>query len=121
MDPELDLVKLGTLVEIRSTASMTAAAGALGYPTGAVSQQMAALQRSVRVELSTQVGRQVRLTDAGHLPARYGRRGAAATSTRPGARSAPGVRRRRPARARHGTLLDRHLLSRSDVTGRGPR
>ena len=47
--------------------SMTAAAAALGYTTGAVSQQMAALQRSVRTELFTQVGRRVQLTDAGHL------------------------------------------------------
>ncbi|MCV2490964.1 LysR family transcriptional regulator [Geodermatophilus sp. YIM 151500] len=67
MDVDLDLVKLRTLVEIRATGSMTAAAAALGYTTGAVSQQMAALQRSVRVELVAQVGRHVRLTDAGHL------------------------------------------------------
>jgi DNA-binding transcriptional LysR family regulator len=67
MDLALDLVKLRTLVEIRSTGSMTAAAAALGYTTGAVSQQMAALQRSVRAELFIQVGRRVQLTDAGHL------------------------------------------------------
>ena len=67
MDVDLDLVKLRTLVEIRATGSMTAAALALGYTTGAVSQQMAALQRSVRAELFTQVGRRVQLTDAGHL------------------------------------------------------
>jgi DNA-binding transcriptional LysR family regulator len=69
MDLDLDLVKLRTLVEIRETGSMTAAAAALGYTTGAVSQQMAALQRAVRAELFTQVGRRVRLTDAGHLVA----------------------------------------------------
>jgi DNA-binding transcriptional LysR family regulator len=67
MDMELDLVKLRTLVEVRTTGSMTAAAAALGYTTGAVSQQMAALQRSVKAELFTQVGRRVQLTDAGHL------------------------------------------------------
>src|SRR5919202_5638719 len=67
MDGDLDLTKLRTLVEIRAAGSMTAAASALGYTTGAVSQQMAALRRSVRTELFTQVGRQVRLTDAGHL------------------------------------------------------
>lgn len=67
MDVDLDLVKLRTLVEIRTTGSMTAAAAALGYTTGAVSQQMAALQRSVRAALFTQVGRRVQLTDAGHL------------------------------------------------------
>ncbi len=67
MDADLDLVKLRTLVEVRATGSMTAAAAALGYTTGAVSQQMAALQRSVKVELFIQVGRRVQLTDAGHL------------------------------------------------------
>jgi DNA-binding transcriptional LysR family regulator len=60
-------VKLRTLVTIRDSGSMTAAAVALGYTTGAVSQQMAALERSVRTELVTQVGRRVQLTDAGHL------------------------------------------------------
>jgi hypothetical protein len=65
MDADLDLVKLRTLVEIRATGSMTAAAAALGYTTGAVSQQMATLQRSLRLELFTQVGRSVQLTDAG--------------------------------------------------------
>jgi len=67
MDGDLDLVKLRTLVEVRATGSMTAAAAALGYTTGAVSQQMAALQRTVRAGLFTQVGRRVQLTDAGHL------------------------------------------------------
>jgi DNA-binding transcriptional LysR family regulator len=67
MDVNLDLVKLRTLVEVRATGSMTAAGAALGYTTGAVSQQMAALQRSVKVELFVQVGRRVQLTDAGHL------------------------------------------------------
>jgi DNA-binding transcriptional LysR family regulator len=67
MDGALDLTKLRTLVEIRATGSMTAAAAALRYTTGAVSQQMAALQRSVRTELFLQVGRRVQLTDAGHL------------------------------------------------------
>ncbi len=67
MDLDLDLVKLRTLVEVRTVGSMTAAAVALGYTTGAVSQQMAALQRSVKAELFVQVGRRVQLTDAGHL------------------------------------------------------
>jgi DNA-binding transcriptional LysR family regulator len=64
---DVDLVKLRTLVELRAAGSMTAAAAALGYTTGAVSQQMAALQRSVETELFRQVGRRVQLTDAGHL------------------------------------------------------
>ena len=67
MDVDLDLVKLRTLVQVRATGSMTAAAAALGYTTGAVSQQMAALERSVKAELFTQVGRRLQITDAGHL------------------------------------------------------
>jgi DNA-binding transcriptional LysR family regulator len=67
MEMELDLIKLRTLVEIRETGSMTAAAAALGYTTGAVSQQMAALQRSVRAELFAQAGRRLQLTDAGQV------------------------------------------------------
>ena len=38
---DLDLVELRTLVEVRAAGSMTAAAAALGYTTGAVSRQMA--------------------------------------------------------------------------------
>jgi DNA-binding transcriptional LysR family regulator len=62
---DLDPVKLRTLVELRAAGSMTAAAAALGDTTGAVSQQMAVLQRSVKTELFTQVGRRVQLTAAG--------------------------------------------------------
>ncbi len=64
---DVDLVELRTLVELRAAGSTTAAAAALECTTGAVSQQMAALQRSVETDLSTQVGRRVQLTDAGHL------------------------------------------------------
>ena len=67
MHVDLDLVKLRTLVTIRESGSMTAAAVALGYTTGAVSQQMATLERSVKAELVTRVGRRAQLTDAGHL------------------------------------------------------
>ncbi|MCW2742567.1 MAG: DNA-binding transcriptional regulator, LysR family [Blastococcus sp.] len=74
MTLNLDLVKLRTLVEIRATGSMTATATALGYTTGAVSQQMAALRRSVRADLFTQVGRRVQLTDAGCLLADHAER-----------------------------------------------
>jgi DNA-binding transcriptional LysR family regulator len=62
---DLDLAKLRTLAEIGARGSMTAAAAALGYTPGAVSQQMAALERSVSVELFVRVGRNVQLTDAG--------------------------------------------------------
>jgi hypothetical protein len=54
-------VELRTPVEVRAAGSTTAAAAALEYTTGAVPQQMAALQRSVRAGLFTQVGRRVQL------------------------------------------------------------
>lgn len=101
MDRDLDLVKLRTLVEVRAMGRMTAAAAALGYTTGAVSQQMAALQRSVRAQLFTQVGRRVQLTDAGHLladhavgllsMARQAEQAMASLSGRPQARVLVGV------------------------------
>lgn len=68
---DLDLAKLRTLAEIGVRGSMTAAAAALGYTPGAVSQQMAALERAVGVELFVRVGRTVRLTDAGTVLAEH--------------------------------------------------
>jgi DNA-binding transcriptional LysR family regulator len=50
---------------------MTAAADALGYTPGAVSQQMASLERSVGVDLFEHVGRRVQLTDAGRVLAEH--------------------------------------------------
>jgi DNA-binding transcriptional LysR family regulator len=61
----LDLVKLRSLVELRDRGSMTAAATALGYTTGAVSQQIAALESTVGQPLIVHSGRRVELTDAG--------------------------------------------------------
>jgi DNA-binding transcriptional LysR family regulator len=63
----LDVSKLRTLAEISALGSMTAAASSLGYTPGAVSQQMAALQRSVGVALFVRVGRRIQLTDAGQV------------------------------------------------------
>jgi DNA-binding transcriptional LysR family regulator len=68
---DLDVCKLRTLVEISALGSMTAAAAALGYTAGAVSQQMAALERSVGVDLFVQVGRRIQLTDAGRVLAEH--------------------------------------------------
>src|SRR3712207_6886408 len=66
MDVDLDLGELRTPVALRDTGSTTAAAVALGRTTGAVSKQMAALERSVRTESVTRVGRRTQLPDAGH-------------------------------------------------------
>lgn len=67
----LDSAKLRTLEAVHLLGSMTAAAAALGYTTGAVSQQMAALEKSVKIELFEQVGRRVQLTDAGSVLFEY--------------------------------------------------
>lgn len=67
----LDTAKLRTLEAVHLLGSMTAAAAALGYTTGAVSQQMAALEKSLKVELFEHVGRRVQLTDAGTILFEY--------------------------------------------------
>ena len=67
----LDLSKLRTLAEIRALGSMTATSASLGYTTGAVSQQMASLKRSVGAELFVHVGRRIELTDAGSVLAEH--------------------------------------------------
>ena len=61
----LETSKLRTLEAVHLLGSMTAAAAALGYTTGAVSQQMAALEKSLKVDLFEHVGRRIQLTDAG--------------------------------------------------------
>ena len=62
---DLQLAQLRTLREISRLGSMTSAARRLGYTVGAVSQQMAALERSAGVALFERAGRRVRITDAG--------------------------------------------------------
>lgn len=67
----IDTAKLRTLEAVHLLGSMTAAAAALGYTTGAVSQQMAALEKSLKVKLFEHVGRRVQLTDAGTVLFEY--------------------------------------------------
>lgn len=71
---DLDPVRLRTLDKIATLGSMTAAARALGYTTGAISQQMAALERATGHTLFLKVGRNVQLTDAGVILAKHGQR-----------------------------------------------
>ena len=66
----LDLVKLRSLVELSKQGTMVAAAAELGYTTGAISQQIAALELQVGYPLLIHSGRQVELTDAGVVLAR---------------------------------------------------
>jgi DNA-binding transcriptional LysR family regulator len=66
-DARMDLDKLRTLVELSRRGTMAAVADATGYGTSAVSQQLAALERQVKVPLLEASGRRVRLTPAGRL------------------------------------------------------
>ncbi|MFC4066541.1 LysR family transcriptional regulator [Actinoplanes subglobosus] len=58
-------VQLRSLVELRRRGTVTAVAAALGYTAGAISQQLAVLERTAGVPLLRRVGRRVELTDAG--------------------------------------------------------
>ncbi|MEE1755379.1 LysR family transcriptional regulator [Streptomyces sp. SP18CS02] len=64
---ELGGARLRALVELARCGTMTAAAAALGYTPGAISQQIAALERIAGARLIRPVGRRVELTDAGHV------------------------------------------------------
>jgi DNA-binding transcriptional LysR family regulator len=67
----LNLGQLTTLRELARRGTMVAVADELGYTPGAVSQQIAALERSVNTRLTTKVGRKVVLTDAGTVLAEH--------------------------------------------------
>lgn len=64
--------QLDALVELSRQGSMAAAAAALGYTPGAVSQQISRLEQPLGARLVTKVGRGVRLTDAGRVLADHG-------------------------------------------------
>lgn len=63
---ELGGVHLRALAELARHGTMTAAAAALGYTPGAISQQIAQLERTAGAQLIRRAGRRVELTDAGH-------------------------------------------------------
>jgi DNA-binding transcriptional LysR family regulator len=67
----LNLGQLTTLRELARRGTMVAVADELGYTPGAVSQQIAALEKSVNTRLITKVGRKVVLTDAGTVLAEH--------------------------------------------------
>ncbi|MFE3648000.1 LysR family transcriptional regulator [Streptomyces sp. NPDC059152] len=71
---ELPGVQLRTLLELTRSRTMTAAAAALGYTPGAVSQHIAALERTTGTELVRRAGRRVELTDAGRTLAVHAER-----------------------------------------------
>lgn len=68
----MEVHQLRTLRELRDRGSVTATAEALGLSPSAVSQQLAALQRSVSVPLTEMHGRILRLTRAGERLAAAG-------------------------------------------------
>ena len=67
----LNLTHLATLREFARRGSLTAAAEALGYTLGAVSQQMRALERAADAPLFRKVGRQLVLTESGRVLAEH--------------------------------------------------
>ncbi len=64
--PRLNINQLATLREFARWGTMSEAADAMGYTPGAVSQQLAELEKAVGVTLFIKVGRRSLLTDAGH-------------------------------------------------------
>ncbi|HEY7485418.1 MAG TPA: LysR substrate-binding domain-containing protein [Streptosporangiaceae bacterium] len=63
----LDLGRLRVLRELKLRGTVGAVADALGYSPSAVSQQLAQLQKDVKVPLLERVGRRLRLTEAGEV------------------------------------------------------
>jgi DNA-binding transcriptional LysR family regulator len=68
---DMSWTSLRALKELANRGTMIAAAEALGYTTGAISQQLAALETSVGTPLLQRVGRTVELTDAGAVLAKH--------------------------------------------------
>jgi DNA-binding transcriptional LysR family regulator len=62
---EWSSVQLRALVELRRQGTVRGAAEVLGYTTGAVSQQLAALERAAGTQLLQRAGRRIHFTDAG--------------------------------------------------------
>lgn len=67
----LDLHRLRLLREVHGRGTVHGAAQALGYTPSAVSQQLAVLEREAGTALLERVGRNVRLTPAGHVLVRH--------------------------------------------------
>ena len=65
------LGQLRMLCAVAETGTMSAAANRLGYTVGAISQQMTALQREAGQPLFVRDGRNLALSDAGHLLYRH--------------------------------------------------
>ncbi|MFK4087582.1 LysR family transcriptional regulator [Kribbella sp. NPDC020789] len=67
----LDLHRLRLLREVHDRGTVHGAARALGYTPSAVSQQLSVLEREAGTPLLERIGRNVRLTPAGHVLVRH--------------------------------------------------
>jgi DNA-binding transcriptional LysR family regulator len=67
----LDLHRLKLLREVDARGTVHGAARALDYTPSAISQQLAVLEREAGVKLLERTGRNVRLTEAGHVLVRH--------------------------------------------------
>jgi DNA-binding transcriptional LysR family regulator len=67
----LDLRRLRLLREVDARGTVHGAARALGYTPSAISQQLAVLEREAGAKLLERTGRNLRLTDAGHVLVRH--------------------------------------------------
>ncbi|TDD44659.1 LysR family transcriptional regulator [Kribbella antibiotica] len=67
----LDLHRLRLLREVHDRGTVHGAARALGYTPSAVSQQLSVLEREAGTPLLERIGRNVRLTAAGHVLVRH--------------------------------------------------
>ncbi|PYG99735.1 LysR family transcriptional regulator [Arthrobacter stackebrandtii] len=68
---DMSWASLRALKEVANRGTMIAAAEALGYTTGAISQQLSSLEKVVGTPLLQRVGRIVELTDAGRVLAMH--------------------------------------------------
>ena len=63
---DITLQQLRMLREVATRKTIAAAAESMGYTPSAISQQLSTLEKSTGVAVLERVGRNVRLTDAGH-------------------------------------------------------
>ncbi len=68
---DISLQQLRMLREVANRKTIAAAADSMGYTPSAISQQLAALERSTGVAVLERIGRNVRLTDAGRELVRH--------------------------------------------------
>jgi DNA-binding transcriptional LysR family regulator len=68
---DMTMGQLRALRELARRGTMAAAAGSLGYTTGAISQQLANLEKATGTTLTTKSGRRVQLTRSGMILAEH--------------------------------------------------